>query len=314
MRQLDPQAKLLIEKAEAAGNPELYELDPHAARKQFLELSKAVDVKPMNVGSVENQLIPGPAGKIALRFYRPTGVQGNAPALIYFHGGGWVIGDLDTHDGICRWICSQSGCVVASVDYRMAPEHKFPAPLEDCLAATFWIAENGEALGIDTARIAIGGDSAGGNLAAVVSQQARDQGGPSIAYQLLIYPATDLTMSEASHQELAEGYRLTKPLMEWFIGHYLHNESDRTDPRVSPLFCDDLNGLPKALVITAGFDPLRDEGIRYADELSSSGVETTHVCYDGMIHGFFSMGGWLEKSREALDYTSQRLAEALQDG
>lgn len=314
MRRLDPQAKLLIEKAEAAGNPELYELDPLAARKQFLELSKAVDVKPMNVGSVENQLIPGPAGNIALRVYRPTGVQGNASALIYFHGGGWVIGDLDTHDGICRWICSQSGCVVASVDYRMAPEHKFPAPLEDCLAATFWVAENGEALGIDIARIAVGGDSAGGNLAAVVSQQARDQGGPSIAYQLLIYPATDLTMSEASHQELAKGYRLTKPLMEWFIGHYLNNDSERMDSRASPLFCDDLNGLPAALVITAGFDPLRDEGVRYADKLSSSGVETTHVCYDGMIHGFFSMGGWLEKSREALDYTSQKLAEALRNG
>ncbi len=314
LRQLDPQAKLLIEKAEAAGNPELYELDPLTARKQFLELSKAVDVKPMNVGSVENQLIPGPAGKIALRFYRPTGVQGNAPALIFFHGGGWVIGDLDSHDGICRWICSRSGCVVASVDYRMAPEHKFPAPLEDCLAATFWVTANGEALGIDTARIAVGGDSAGGNLAAVVSQQVRDQGGPPIAYQLLVYPATDLTMSEASHQELAEGYRLTKPLMEWFIDHYLNNDSERTDPRVSPLLCDDLNGLPKALVITAGFDPLRDEGVRYADKLSSSGVETTHVCYDGMIHGFFSMGGWLEKSREALDYTSQKLSEALRDG
>ena len=193
------------------------------------------------------------------------------------------------------------------------PEHKFPAPLEDCLAATLWVAENGEAFGIDTARIAVGGDSAGGNLAAVVSQQARDQVGPSIAYQLLVYPATDLTMSEASHQELAEGYRLTKPLMEWFIGHYLNNDPERMDSRASPLFCDDLNGLPAALVITAGFDPLRDEGIRYADKLSSSGVETTHVCYDGMIHGFFSMGGWLEKAREALDYTSQGLSEALRD-
>ena len=311
MRALDPQAKLLIEKAEGAGNPELYELDPSAARKLFLELSMAVAVDPIEVGSVVNQQIPGPTGQILLRFYRPVGVQRNAAALMYFHGGGWVIGDLDSHDGICRWLCARSGCVLVSVDYRMAPEHKFPASVDDCLAATHWVAANAVNLGIDTTRLAVGGDSAGGNLAAVVAQQARDRGGPEIAYQLLIYPATDLTMAEPSHQELAEGYRLTKPLMEWFVNHYLNNYAERSDPRASPLLNADLHGLPPALVITAGFDPLRDEGVHYSDKLAAAGVETTHVCYDGMIHGFFSMGGWLEKSREALDYVAERLGEAL---
>ena len=311
MPQLDPQAKLLIEKAEAAGNPELYELDPPAARKLFLELSMAVAVDPIKVGSVVDQQIPGPTGQILLRFYQPLGVQENAPALIYFHGGGWVIGDLDSHDGICRWLCARSGCVLVSVDYRMAPEHKFPAPVDDCLAATQWVSANAVALGIDTTRLAVGGDSAGGNLAAVVAQQARNCGGPEIAYQLLIYPATDLTMAAPSHQELAEGYRLTKPLMEWFVNHYLNNYAERSNPKASPLLNADLNGLPPALVITAGFDPLRDEGVHYADKLAAAGVETAHVCYDGMIHGFFSMGGWLEKSREALDYAAERLGEAL---
>ena len=311
MRQLDPEAKVLIEKAEAAGNPELYDLEPLAARELFLNLSKAVAVDPIEVDSVIDLGIPGPAGEIILRIYRPFGTTKKSPALIYFHGGGWVVGGLDSHDGICRWLCARSGCVLISTDYRMAPEHKFPAAVEDCLATTEWVVSNAAELGIDGTRVAVGGDSAGGNLAAVVSQLAHQSGGPEIAYQLLIYPATDMTMSEPSHQELAQGYRLTKPLMEWFINHYLNNDSERTDPKASPMLNEISNGLPPALVITAGFDPLRDEGIIYADKLAAAGVETTHICYDGMIHGFFGMGGWLDKSRDALDHAARHLAETL---
>ena len=311
LRQLDPQAKLLIEKAEAAGNPELYDLEPRAARELFLNLVKAVSVYPVEVDSVIDQGIPGPVEEIMLRIYRPNGAKKNPPALIYFHGGGWVVGGLDSHDGICRWLCARSGCVLISTDYRMAPEHKFPAAVEDCLATTKWVVSNAAGLGIDVTRVAVGGDSAGGNLAAVVAQLAHQSGGPAIAYQLLIYPATDMTMSEPSHQELAQGYRLTKPLMEWFIDHYLNNDAERTDPKASPMLNDVSNGLPPALVITAGFDPLRDEGIGYADKLAAAGVKTTHICYDGMIHGFFGMGGWLDKSRDALDHAAQHLAEAL---
>ena len=311
MLQLDPQAKLLIEKAEAAGHPELYELEPFAARKQFLELSKAVAVEPVAVGSIEEKKIEGAGGDIRLRFYRPTAVSKQSPALLYFHGGGWVIGDLDSHDGICRWLSVRSGCVIISVDYRLAPEHKFPAAVDDCLAATRWVASNGDTMGIDNTRLAVGGDSAGGNLAAVVSQLARDDSGPAIAFQMLIYPATDMTMAEPSHQAMGSGYRLTKPLMEWFVEHYLNNESDRHDSKASPLFSPNFTDLPEALVITAGFDPLCDEGMRYAEKLVAAGVKTTYAPYHGMIHGFLSMGGWLDVSRQALDYASNQLAVAL---
>ena len=311
VQNLDPQAKMLIEKAESAGNPELYTLDPVAARKQFLELSSAVAIEPDEVGSVEDRWIKGSQQNIKIRLYRPSDASDKLPVIIYFHGGGWVIGDLDSHDSVCRKLCSGSGCVLVSVDYRLAPEHKFPAAVDDCFAATKWVSNNGSALGIENTRLAVAGDSAGGNLAAVVSHLARDAGGPNIAYQLLIYPATDMTMSQSSHQTLGAGYRLTKPLMEWFIDHYLNDESDRSDTRASPLFNSNFANLPETLLVTAGFDPLRDEGARYAERLVAGGIKTTYVPYSTMIHGFFGMGGWLDISRQALDYSAHQLRIAL---
>ena len=310
-KQLDPQAATLIEKAIEAGNPEMYDLDPTEARTMFVELSRAVAVEKVDVAKVSDCKVPGPSGDIPVRVYWPVNRSEPLPVLVYFHGGGWVIGDLETHDPVCRWLSVRAQCVVVSVDYRMGPEHKFPAAVDDCLAVTEWVLSAGKLTNVDSARVAVGGDSAGGNLAAVVAHELRDSGTAPLSYQLLIYPATDLTRAEASQTELAEGYRLTGTLMEWFIYHYLNKTEERMNPKASPLFFEDFSGLPPALVITAGFDPLRDEGLRYNEKLVSAGVQTKYLCYEGMIHGFMSMGGWLDKGKEALDLAGDCLAEAF---
>ncbi|MDP6352972.1 MAG: alpha/beta hydrolase [Alphaproteobacteria bacterium] len=309
---LDPQAKLLLEKAEASGRPEIHTLAPAAARELYLELGAAVAVDAAAVGTVTDRTIPGPAGPLPVRLYRAEGAGADpSPTLVFFHGGGWVIGDLDSHDAVCRWLCAHSGCLVVSVDYRLAPEHKFPAAVDDALAATAWVASHGGEIGADPCRLAVGGDSAGATLAAVVSQSARDSGSPALHFQMLIYPATDMTLGAQSHTDLAEGYRLTRVMIEWFRAQYLGAAADATDPRASPGATVDLAGLPPALVITAGFDPLRDEGDDYARRLAAAGVPVEHRCYEGMIHGFFSMGGWLDGGREALNQASRALAAAL---
>jgi acetyl esterase len=310
-QQLDPQAAALIEKAIQAGNPEIYELDPAEARKLFLELARGVAVEKVDVARISDYQAPGPNGDIPLRVYWPVNDSKPLPVLVYFHGGGWVIGDLETHDPVCRWLSVRAQCVVVSVDYRMGPEHKFPAAVHDCLAATEWVITRGKLINVDPARIAVGGDSAGGNLAAVVAHELKGGGATPLSYQLLLYPATDLTREEASHTEFSEGYRLTGILMEWFIDHYLSQADERTNPKASPLFFKEFSDLPPALIITAGFDPLRDEGLRYNEKLVSAGVETKYLCYDGMIHGFMSMGGWLDKGKEALDFAGDCLAEAF---
>ena len=310
-KELDPQAAALIEKALEAGNPEMHELEPPEARRFFAETSKAVAVKKVDVEWVSEHDIPGPNGEIVVRTYWPSDDTGPFPVLVYFHGGGWVIGGLETHDPVCRWLSVRAQCVVVSVDYRMGPEDKFPAAVEDCVAATEWVATPGNLNNIDLARIAVGGDSAGGNLAAVVAQKCVNNPQIQLCYQLLIYPATDLTRSEASQTELSEGYRLTGVLMEWFIDHYLNNDEERTNPDASPLFAKEVFGLPPALIITAGFDPLRDEGLRYSEKLTAANVEVKYLCYEGMIHGFVSMGGWIDKGKEALDLSGDCLADAF---
>jgi acetyl esterase len=261
---------------------------------------------PEPVGRVENRSFPGPGGDVPIRIYSPAGA-GPHPVLVYFHGGGWVLCNLDTHDGTCRSLCNQAGCVVVSVDYRLAPEHKFPAGLEDCYAATRWVAERAATLGVDSARIAIGGDSAGGNLTACVALVARDRGGPGLVHQLLVYPVTDATFETPSYQQNAQGYFLTRDAMEWFWNHYLRGDADATDGYAAPLRARDLAGLPPATVITAEFDPLRDEGEAYGRRLREAGVPTRIERYDGLIHGFFGMTAMVAKAKGAVAMAAAEL-------
>nr|WP_114912031.1 alpha/beta hydrolase [Acidibrevibacterium fodinaquatile] len=298
---LDVHAAKVLEMIRLSGRPPYETLAPAEAR-QFSRNARAVLApEPPEMGAVRDIKI-GEGGAIPARLYRPLGSAPNAtlPALIYFHGGGWVIGDLDTHDVVCRQIANGSGGAVVSVDYRLAPEHKFPAAVEDAIAATAWIAAHGATLGIDTARLAVGGDSAGGNLAAVVALDARDRDGPKLIQQTLIYPATESTMSHPSHERFAEGLLLTRPTMKWFLGHYLRGAEDLADWRVSPLRATSLADLPPALVLTAGYDPLCDEGEDYAARLAAAGVPVTRVRVEGMIHGFLTMGKLIPAANEAV--------------
>ncbi|WP_088035022.1 alpha/beta hydrolase [Evansella clarkii] len=305
---LDPQAKFILDQLEAAGGPEMHTLTPEEARAS-IDLSPLAGT-PEQVGKVENRTIPVEGGEIAVRIYTPEG-EGPFPALVYYHGGGWVIGDLDTVDVPCRLLTNQANCVVVSVDYRMAPEHKFPVPLNDSYAAAKWVVENAASINADKDRVAVGGDSAGGNLAAAVSLMARDRGEFSIAFQMLIYPVTNHSFATPSYLENGEGYFLTKDSMVWFWNHYLKNEEDGKNPYASPLQAEDLSGLPPALVLTAGFDPLRDEGEAYAERLKEAGVEVEVTRYEGMIHGFFWMPGALDEGRKSFGQAAEALKRAF---
>jgi acetyl esterase len=282
---LDPQIQAYLDQMAALNMPQLHTLMPEQVREGIAMQLAMENIEPEPVARVENRTIPGPAGEIPVRIYTPQG-SGPFPALVFFHGGGWVICNLDTHDGLCRSLANGADCVVVSVDYRLAPEHKFPAAVEDCYAATKWVAENAAQLNVDASHIAVGGDSAGGNLSAVIAQMARDQGGPHLVFQLLIYPATDFGMNTPSIEENGTGYFLTKDDMIWFMNHYLNNEEDKTNPIASPLLAKDLSGLPPTLIITAEYDPLRDEGELYGQKLKEAGVPVTISRYEGVIHGF----------------------------
>lgn len=289
---LHPDAARVCEMIVAASRPPLETLTPVQAREAHLASRQALQPDPEPVAEVANLEASGPAGPIPLRLYRGNGVERGElqPALVFFHGGGWVIGDLDSHDQACRALANAARCVVVAVDYRLAPEHKFPAAVEDAIVATRWVADNAQSLGIDASRLAVGGDSAGGNLAAVVSLDARDRGGLPLAFQLLIYPSTDMRMDRPSHLRHADQLPLRRATMQWFIGHYLRDGGDEVDWRASPLRAGDFRNLPPALVVTAEFDPLCGEGEAYAQALSSAGVLAMHKRFDGQIHGFFSMG------------------------
>jgi acetyl esterase len=306
---LDPKVKELLDQLAASGMPPFETMSPPEARAAMVALA-AMQGEPSPIAHVENRSIPGPAHDIPIRIYTPE-AKVPQPALVYFHGGGWVIGSLETHDGICRALANTIPAIVVSVDYRLAPEHKFPAAVDDCYAATRWVAEHAASFGADPARLAVGGDSAGGNLAAVVALTARNRGAPRVVYQLLVYPVTDAAMDTPSYEQNKDGYLLTGPLMIWFWKHYLGNPTDRENALASPLRARDLRGLPPALVITAEFDPLRDEGERYAARLREAGVATKLTRYDGIIHGFFGMAAVLPQATLAIEEAAAALRGAF---
>ena len=298
---LYPEVRALLESIEATGAPPLETLSPDDARQAAIDAIRQLAGEPVEVARVDDTDIPGPASPIPVRIYTPPGA-GPFACLVYFHGGGWVLCDLDTHDVVGRSIARQAGAVVVSVAYRRAPEHKFPAAVDDSYAAVVWTAANAARLRIDPARIAVGGDSAGGNLSAVVCLKSREASGPPIALQILVYPVTNLCAFDTpSYQEFAEGYYLSRAEMEWFRSHYLAKREDGQHPHASPLLAPDLAGLPPALVITAECDPLRDEGEAYARRLSAAGVPVSSTRYAGMIHPFFSLGGVLPQGRRAVE-------------
>jgi len=305
---LDPQARALLDHTEAAGRPSLSQQTPEEARAGFALLS-AIAGPPEITVPTEDRAVPGPGGDIPVRIYRPRSER-PLPVVVYFHGGGFVIGDIATHDTVCHRLAAGVPAVVVSVDYRLAPEHPFPAAVEDCDAATRWASAHAAEFGGHPARLAVAGDSAGGNLAAVVARHARDDGGPRVAFQLLVYPVTDLTRSLPSHRENGTGYLLDSDTLDWFGAHYLAG-ADPGQPDASPLFAEDLTGLPPALVVTAEFDPLRDEGEAYAERLGRAGVAVTTTRYDGMIHGFYGLDAILDAAQRATGETIEALREAL---
>jgi acetyl esterase len=269
------------------GQPPIHELAVDAARQFALEMLVQADIPKTEVGSVEDRLIPGPGGDLPIRIYTPS-ESADGSTIVFFHGGGWVVGDLETHDAVCRDLCAGGPHTVVAVDYRLAPEHKFPAAPDDCLAATRWAAANAGAIGGDPDRLFVAGDSGGGNLAAVTALRARDEGGPPLRGQVLVYPSTvHYSEPTGSHVENAEGYFLTTKDMVWFMDHYLRDAGDATDPLFAPMHAADHTRLPPALVITAEYDPLRDEGIAYAEKLEAAGVPVRLNKYPGMIHGFY---------------------------
>jgi acetyl esterase len=301
----------LLERAAKSPLPLYHTVPPHVARRLYRDTRSVLAPASPEVSEARLMVV---ANAIALRAYRPAGVAAGEvlPALVYFHGGGWTIGDLDTHDILCRQFSNGARCAVFSVDYRLAPEHAFPAAVEDCIAATRWIAAQAHALNIDPARIAVGGDSAGGNLATVVALDARDAGGPGLRFQLLIYPATDQRCGFASHQRNGDGYLLTRHSIAYFRGHYLPREADWLDWRASPLLAKNLAALPPAFVLTAGFDPLVDEGKAYAERLAAENVEMAYREYPDMIHGFVLFGGVLETANAAVAECCARLRSAFE--
>jgi len=306
---LDPQAQALVDQAAAEGRPSHGEMTLEESRQSIVD-SIPLAGSPEEVARVENRTIPGPAGQIPVRIYTPRNAA-PLPGLVFFHGGGWVIGNLDTVDTPLRALANRSGCVVISVDYRLAPEHQFPAAADDCYAATCWAVEHASSIGVDPARVAVGGDSAGGNLAAVVSLMARDRGAPPLAFQLLIYPVADHDFGTPSYLANADGFLLSRGSMIWFWDQYAPSPADRDHPYASPLRAEKLDGLPPAHVVTAEYDPLRDEGEAYAARLARQGVPTTARRYDGMIHGFFSRAGVLDQGKQLIDDCAAALRTAL---
>jgi acetyl esterase len=299
---LDPDAAAVFKAFQESGRPPFETVSPSEARELYLHGRIATNPEPPELKSVQPLAIPAPHGSIPSRVYTPLKLRdanGLAPCLVFFHGGGWTIGDLDSHDVVCRKLADEGQVIVVSVDYRVAPEHKFPAAVEDAATATSWIADNAKQFGIDASRLMVGGDSAGGNLAAVVAIWARDGNGPAIAGQVLIYPATEAARTHPSHSEPETSILLTHSVTRWFYDNYLNGAADIHDWRASPSRAKTLAGLPPAYVLTAGGDPLRDEGDEYARRLKEAGVPVTYRHFAGQFHGFFTMGKLLQQANVA---------------
>jgi acetyl esterase len=305
---LDPSAAAVMEAFRAANRPKYETMSAPEARDASRQGRAAVQPDPPDLASVQDIAVPSAEGAIPVRVYRPRALKSTpAPAFIFYHGGGWVICDLDSHDVVCRQIADQTGFMVFSVDYRLAPEHKFPAAAVDSIAATQWIVDNAAQFDIDTSRVFVGGDSAGGNLTAVVTLHARENRGPKLAGQVLIYPATDMAMTHPSHRNPDTDVLLTNSLMRWFIDHYLGGKGDVDDWRASPARAKDLKGLPPAFLMTAGADPLHDEGVEYKDRLKAAGVEVTYSDYPGQFHGFWTMGKLIPEANKLSSEVAQWL-------
>ncbi len=306
---LDPQAQKVVDALAALNLKPFRDSSPAEARESMR--SRTAALGPFEeVPAVADHRVPVTGGEITVRVYNPAGM-GPHPVLVFYHGGGWVIGDLYTHDGICRSIVNAAGCAVASVDYRLAPEFKYPVPVEDSYGGLLWVVANATRLGLDSARIAVGGDSAGGNLAAVMALLARDRRGPRLLLQILVYPVTNHDFGTASYRENGTGFVLTTDDMRWFWRHYLSREEQGREMTAYPIHAKSLADLPPALVITAGCDPLRDEGDAYAARLRDAGVAVTLTPYPGMFHGFLRMTRILDQSRVLLDEIAGALKKAL---
>ncbi len=315
--QLDAQTKGFLDVAAASGNPPLHEMPLEEARVSLKEMTLAIDAPFSEVAKREQTTIPGLLGDLPVRIYWPQELSADEslPVLLFFHGGGFVLGDLDTHENVCRFYCNEAHCIVINVGYRLAPEYRYPTAVDDCYAALCWTAENASQLGGDRNRIAVSGDSAGGNLAALVCLMARDRKGPAIAFQVLLYPvlAMDPEADFPSREQFGDGeYLLSIKDMRWFMGMYLNEGTYEEEIRISsPLLVESLENLPQALVITAGFDPLRDEGRAYYERLLQDGVKAEYRCFETTIHGFMSFSGLVEAGREGLQMVADRLSDAL---
>ncbi|HWQ39631.1 MAG TPA: alpha/beta hydrolase [Burkholderiales bacterium] len=309
---LDPQAQRVIDLVRKANAPEFWQLTPDQAREQYRLRVDKLKVRE-DIHRTEDRRIPGPGSHLPIRIYTPRELKAGEklPVLVWYHGGGFVIGDLETHDSACRMLANRAECIVVAVDYRLAPEFKFPAAVEDSEAALKWIALHAVEFGGDAQRIAVGGDSAGGNLAAVVAILARNAGHPKLAFQLLVYPAVAPEPETDSHHRFAEGYLLTRRTITWFYRHYLRSPKDANDFRYAPLVADDLSDLPPAFVLVAGYDPLRDEGVEYAKRLIAAGNRVRLTSYEGMIHGFYLMGGAVDAAKRAVDESAEMLRDAF---
>ncbi len=309
---LDTLLKGFLDQMAAIPGPKMWELAPSVARDTFAGMMQLVGPKDVPIGKVQNLTIPGPAGDIALRSYAPVAAKGEPlPTLVFFHGGGYVIGNIETHDGLCRMFANESGARVISVEYRLAPENKYPAAVDDAYAAVCWIEAHAAELGVDANRMAVGGDSAGGGLAAVVAQMAKEKGAPKIAFQMLLFPVTQIGTETASMREFGVGYFLESATLHWFFKNYLPADADKSDPRISPLSAKDLSGLPPAYVMLGGYDPLHDEGLAYADKLRAAGGKVTVADYPGLVHDFIYMQAVLPQAPEAVKAAAAALKGAL---
>ncbi|HWA70216.1 MAG TPA: alpha/beta hydrolase [Rhizomicrobium sp.] len=308
---LDPLVKAFLDKAAAIPRPKAWDVPPAVTRQSFAAMMQLTAPKDVAVGRIDNFTIPGSGGEIRARSYAPVAAAGPLPALIYFHGGGFVAGSLDSHDGLCRLFAAEGGFKVIAVDYRLAPEHVFPAAVDDAWAATQWIEQNASALGVDAGRIAVGGDSAGGMLAAIVTQLAKEKGGLRLAFQLLMFPNTQMGGETASLNEFAVGYFLERRAIEYFNTLYLPPDADRNSPRVSPLRARDFAGLPPAYVMLGGYDPLHDEGLAYAEKLRGAGVKVTIADYPEMVHCFIYLQTILPQAHDAVAQAAKAVRAAL---